>query len=163
MKHRKTRRSHRRSMMFRNPVGGALAAVTSGPRQMIRMDFVKEAASMAVGFMVPGLLITRLPVFMIDATWKRYASKVLIVSLTAGIAGAVTNKRVARAVLLGGGLSVLLDLYADFVAPQIMRIGAPASAPAASTGTSVYYGDEGTGAYYGDQGEMAGLAEAFAS
>jgi hypothetical protein len=162
-KHRKSRRSHRRSMtLFRNPMG-ALAGVTAGPREMIRMEFVKEAASMAVGFMVPGLLITRLPAFMIDATWKRYASKIVLVGLTSSIAGAITNKKVARAVLLGGGLSVLLDVYTDFIAPQVMKIGAPAAAPAQPAGTSVYYGTDGMETYYGDGAEMAGLAEAFAS
>jgi len=156
------RKSHRRikySVMRLNP-GGALAKVLSGPKEMIRMDFVKEAASVAVGFVLPNMVVTRLPTNFRDATWKVYASKVVVVSGLSALA-AMWNKKVSRAVMLGGGISILLDLYADYILPNIG--GATASA---APKTSAYYGMD---AYYGGMDEAVApegtpdLAEAFAS
>lgn len=155
--HRRTRRSYGLRL---NP-SGALQKVLSGPKEMIRMDFVKEAASVAVGFVLPNLVINRLPTTFRDATWKVYASKVVVVSGLSAVAG-IWNKRISRAIMLGGGISILLDLYADFLAPYI---GAATAAAAPKAGA--YYGD-GIGTYYGTDGVGEGegapdLAEAFAS
>jgi len=157
MKHRKTRQSDRRGLRL-NP-SGALAAIASGPKEMIRMDFVKEAASVAVGFVLPNIVVNRLPAQFRDATWKVYASKVVVVSALAGV-GAMVNKKVGRAILLGGGISIILDLYADLLAPMV-----GGAMPAAAPKTSAYYGDQDSmGAYYGtEMGEAGSLAESFAS
>lgn len=156
------RRSHRRSsrrsrgLALSNP----LPAVLSAPSQMIKKDFVTEAASVAAGFVIPGMILPRLPVSMRDSTLKAYAAKVVIVAGLAGGASLV-NKRLSRAVLLGGGVSLLLDVWTDFVAPSVMRIGAPAAA------VNAYYGDPGdpgVGAFYGqagDPGVGASIGDAF--
>jgi len=163
------RRSHRRVRRHRgfriNP-GGALAAVTAGPREMVSGAFVQEAAGVAAGFIIPGLLLPRLPVSWRDQTWKAYVSKIVVVSALSAVSGMAVSKRVAKLVLLGGGVSLLLDIYADFVAPAISGVMAPAPKP---KGTSAFYGnagDPGVGAYYGNAGDPGvsdSLAEAFSS
>ena len=148
------RRSSRRSVsIFRNPLGSSLSGITSAPRQMISKDYLMEAAAVAVGFVMPNVLMVKLPDTMRDAQWKGYASKVLVVAVLAGGSSAV-SKRVGKAILLGGGVSILLDLYTDFVAPMVMGMGAESPAPA--SGTSAYFGeggDPGVGAYYGEGGD----------
>jgi len=167
-KHRKHavkhhRRTHRRGLMFRNP---GFAAVLAGPKEMIRLDFIKEAASIAAGFILPNMVIVRLPANWRNATWKVYTCKVVTVAaLSAG--AAVISKRLSRLVLIGGGVSLLMDLYADFLAPRIAGLTAGAAAPVAPT-AGMYYGEEGgVGTYYGEAGGMSdsagSLAEAFAS
>lgn len=151
-KARRTRRSsHRAVSIFRNPLGSSLAAVTSAPRQMISKDFLTEAASVAVGFVLPNIVMTNLPANLRDQRWKGYASKVAVVAVLAGASGMV-SKRVSKAILLGGGVSILLDLYTDFVAPMIHGVG---GAPAPS-GTAAFFGegnDPGMGAFYGTEGD----------
>jgi len=159
---KKHRRHARRSYGLRLNPSGALAQVMSGPKAMIKMDFVKEAASVAVGFVLPNLVVSRLPVMFRDATWKVYASKVVTVSALSAVAG-MWNKKVSRAIMLGGGISILLDLYADYIAP---RLGGVAASAAPKTGA--YYGDN-LSTYYGGMEEgyapegTPDLAEAFAS
>ena len=162
-KYRKHSRRHSsRALTFRNP-GAILSTITSAPRQMVKLDFVKEAASVAVGFVLPNIAMNYLPVQFRDAQWKSYASKVVTVSVLSALGGMV-NKRVGRAIMLGGSISVLLDLYADFLAPRLG--GAPGAS--AAPRTSAYYGD--LSAYYGENmgdGDysdgVGNLAEAFAS
>lgn len=146
------RRSHRRARRYSNPaIGRSLAAFTSGPREMATTGFLQEAGSVAVGFVAPNLLLPMLPAQWRDSRWKVYASKVAVVSALAAGANAFVSKRVAKAVLLGGGVSLLLDAYADFVLPLLGGAG-----PSLRDGVGAYYGDptgggqEALGAYYGD-------------
>jgi hypothetical protein len=169
-KARKGRKSHRRSRrsvsIFRNPIGGSLSAITSAPKQMISKDFLTEAASVSVGFVLPNIVMTYLPANLRDARWKGYASKVAVVAVLAGASGMV-SKRVSKAILLGGGVSLLLDLYADFVAPMLHGGGAPAPG-----GTAAFFGEEGDpgmGAFFGNDndpgaglGDGRAIGEAFA-
>lgn len=163
--HRRARRSSRSMSIFRNPVGGLVRSVSSGPREMLSKSFLTEAASVAVGFVLPNMVMTSLPTSMRDAKWKGYASKVAVVAVLAGGASMV-SKKVSKAILLGGGVSLLLDLYADYIAPTIHGV----IAPAAPTGTAAFYGnpgDPGMGAFYGNPGDPglsdgASIGEAFA-
>lgn len=170
-KSRKARRSHRRSRsvsVFRNPLG-SLSGITSAPKEMLSKDFLTEAASVAVGFVLPNIVMTSLPTTLRDARWKGYASKVAVVAILSG-ASSMVSKRVSKAILLGGGVSLLLDLYTDFLAPMIHGTAtAAASAPAA---TASFYGNPGDpgagmGAFYGNPGDPglsdgAAIGEAFA-
>lgn len=156
------RRSHRRHRLaWANPPG--VRQLTGGIREMASMSFVQDAVSAAAGFVLPNVVVAWLPPVMRDATWKVYGSKALVVAALAAGAG-VASKKVAKMVLLGGGISIMLDLYADFVQPMIQRT----SAPAAPAGTSAYYGtaeDRGVGAYFGtadDRGMGASIADTFA-
>lgn len=165
--HRRTRRSSRSMSIFRNPLGASLSGITAAPRQMISKDFLMEAASVAVGFVLPNIVMTNLPASLRDSRLKGYAAKVAVVAVLAGASGMV-SKRVSKAILLGGGVSLLLDLYTDFVAPMIHGVVAPA--PAA---TAAFYGnpgDPGMSAFYGNPGDPgvsglgdgAAIGEAFA-
>lgn len=168
-KRRKSRKSHRRSHRrssrgIRLNPGGALSAVLAGPREMVTADFAKDAASIAVGFVLPDMVLTKLPVNLWNSRPKFYASKIAVV---AGVAAAssLVSKRAAKLVLLGGGVSILLNAWADFIAPAIGQVTAPASTGTYygnSAGTGVYYGqsDSGMGVYYGES--VGSLAESFA-
>lgn len=152
---------HRRSLMLTNPVKGSIAALTEGPKSMMKMEFIKDAVSVGVGYMLPNMVIYKMPGWARDAHWKIYASKVVVVSALAGMAG-IISKRAQKAVLLGGAVSILQDLYVDFIAPRIFAMSAPAAAPA---GTSTYYGMD---AYYGghelgdmDLGGVGSLADTY--
>jgi hypothetical protein len=145
---RKSRKSHRRShrrsrSLYSNP---AFGGVLSAPKELIKKDFMTEAASVAAGFVLPNLVMARLPAAFRDATWKGYASKVAVIAVLSGAAKMV-SARASRAILLGGGVSLLLDVYADFIAPAIGGMTRPGTA-----GVDAYYGDraDGMGAYYGD-------------
>lgn len=161
MKRRKKshKRTHRRSRrLHRNPgaalIARPLSALTAGPREMIKVGFLQEAASVAVGFVAPNLLLPMLPLWARDARWKVYASKAVLVGAVASAAGAVTSKRVRDAILLGGGVSILLDAWADFVAPAV-------GGPSLREDMGAYYGEptnEGVAAYYGEP-TNAGLAD----
>lgn len=138
---RKRRHTMKSMSLLRNPIKGTLAALTQGPKEMVKVEFLKDAVAVAGGFVLPNMVISKLPASLRDSQWKVYACKVATVSLLAGVSGMV-SKRVQKAVLLGGGISILLDLYADFVAPRIAGV----AAPAAPAGTSTYFGMD---AYYG--------------
>ena len=147
--HKRRSRRSSRSMAFRNPLGSSLSAITSSPRQMISKDFLTEASAVAVGFVLPNIVITNLPANLRDARWKGYASKVAVVAVLAGASGMV-SKRVSKAILLGGGVSLLLDLYTDFVAPLMSGGSAPQG------GTAAFFGedrDPGMGAFFGNEGD----------
>jgi len=116
---------------------------------MISKDFLTEAVAVAVGFVLPNIVMTSVvPAQFRDARWKGYGSKVAVVAVLAGAAG-MFSKRVSKAILLGGGVSILLDLYTDFVAPMVAGGLAPSSVKA-------FYGedgDPGMGAFYGTEGD----------
>ena len=135
---------HRKSIMLRNPIKGSIAAITEGPKSMMKMDFIKDAVSVAAGFVLPNMVITKLPAWARDQHWKVYASKVVVVSMLAGVSG-IVSKRVQKAILLGGGISIIMDLYADFILPRL----SPAPAVPAPAATSTYFGTDGLSTYYG--------------
>lgn len=135
-------------MLFRNPGGAALAAVTSGPREVLKGDFIKDALAVSTGFLVPNQVLMRLPAAMINTPVKAYLSKTGLIMVGAAIAGKVGGPRARRGVLIGGALGLVVDIWTDYVSPMITK--ASAGAPAAGTGA--YYGDRGMGAYYGDRG-----------
>lgn len=140
--HRRKHSRRSRGLALRNPISSVLAA----PREMVRKDFLTEAASVAAGFVLPNVIMPRLPMSLRDSMPKAYLSKVAVVAGLAGAASLV-NKRISKAILLGGGVSILLDAWTDFVAPAIMGGAGPLKA---------FYGDPGdpgVGAFYGDPGD----------
>lgn len=162
-KRRKSRKSHRRSSrrsrgmrLFSNPGGKALSSILSGPREMATMDFAKDAASVAAGFVLPNMIVAKLPANLRDSRMKVYGSKVAVIAGLSAAASMV-SKRASKMILLGGGVSLLLDVWVDWVAPALGQGGGAAPAP----GTGVYYGEEpGVGVYYGLDGAPS-LAESF--
>lgn len=157
--HKKShRRSHRRSRgmrLFSNPMAGVMAA----PKQMMSKSYIVEAASVGAGFLLPNAVLSRLPANWRNSTVKAYASKVAVVAVLSTVAGKI-SKRAGQAILLGGGVSLLLDVYADFIAPKIASMGAGAAA-APAAGVSTFYGgqDQGVNTFYGDSA-MSGLSGA---
>lgn len=158
--HRRSHRRHRRHRgltLFRNPGTAVLSAATSGPKEVLKGEFIKDALAVSVGFIAPNQLLMRLPASMINAPWKAYASKAGIILAGSAIAGKVAGPRARRGVLLGGMLGLAVDVYTDYVAPMLT-----APKPAAPATVGAYYGRErelGMGAYYGHRVEtgMAGL------
>lgn len=135
------RRKHKRRRSGRalmNPFSAS--GLLSKPREMFTTEFATEAVAGVAGFMLPNVVLGMLPVAFKDSKLKIYASKVLVIAGLSTAAGMV-NKKAARFVLLGGGMALLLDIWAEW----------RARATPAPAGTSAYYGggDEGVGAYYG--------------
>lgn len=138
MARRKHRRHSRRSLS--NPFSAN--ALLATPKEMISSQFVMEAAGVAAGFVLPNMAMNYLPVGWRSTTMTYYASKVATVAVLSAAASMV-SKRVGKFVMVGGGVSLLLDLYTEFVGGK-----APTSpAPAAPAGTQAFYGN--LGAYYG--------------
>jgi hypothetical protein len=134
------RRHHRRS--HSNPFSAN--ALMATPKEMISSDNLMSAASVAAGFVLPNMAMNYLPVTWRSTLMTYYLSKVgTVVVLTA--AGSMVSKRVAKFILLGGSVSILLDLYTEFVGgkPPVTAPPAPGAAPA----TSAFYGN--LSAYYG--------------
>lgn len=155
--HRRSSRRSRGMSLFSNPGGKALSSILAGPREMATMDFAKDAAGVAAGFVLPNMIVAKLPANLRDSRVKVYGSKVAVIAGLSAAAGMV-SKRASKMILLGGGVSLLLDAWVDWIAPALGQGGAPA--PAAGTG--VYYGDnDGVGVYYGLDGASS-LAESFA-
>ncbi len=160
-KRRKSRKSSRRSSrrsrgmrLFANPGGKALSSILSGPKEMATMDFAKDAASVAAGFVLPNMLVAKLPANFRDSRVKVYGSKVAVIAGLSAAASMV-SKRASKMILLGGGVSLLLDVWVDWIAPALGHGAAPAA------GTGVYYGEEpGMGVYYGLDAAPS-LAESF--
>lgn len=141
---RKHRRSHRRLM---NPFSPT--ALLSKPKEMFSKDFATEAVSVAAGFMAPNIVMGYLPVSLRDSKTKFYVSKVVVIAGLSTAAGFV-SKRASRLVLIGGGVSLLLDLWAEFKART-----APAVPTNATPNVGAWYGDNGgVGAWYGNNGGM---------
>lgn len=169
--HRRASRRGRRHSLFSNPIGGSLSAVSAPVKEMISKDFLMEASSVAAGFVLPGIVTNK----FVPATWrntpmKGYAVNIGTVAVVAALASFV-NKRASKAILLGGGVKVILDLYTDFVAPMLGSVvsAAPATPalPAPAGGTATYFGDRGMGTFYGDNGlgsfDGASIGAAFGS
>lgn len=139
MARRKHRRHHRRALS--NPFSAnALLAV---PKEMISSQFIMEAAGVAAGFVLPNMAMNYIPVGWRSTTITYYASKVgTIVALTA--AGSMVSKRIGKFVMVGGAVSLMLDLYTELMKGVSPAATAPATAPA---GTQAFYGN--LSAYYG--------------
>ena len=137
---RKKRSHRRRRHALSNPF--SVSALMSKPKEMFTKDFATEAVSVAAGFMGPNIVLGYVPPQFRDTKIKFFAVKTaVVIGLSAG--AGIVSKRASRMVLIGGGVSILLDLWQDWQASQAPK------APAAP-GTGAYYGPEGTGAYYGN-------------
>ncbi len=134
------RRHHRRSLS--NPFSAN--ALLSGPKEMVSSQFIMEAAGVAAGFVLPNMAMNYIPATWRNTTLTYYASKVATVAVLSAV-GSMVSKRVGKFVLVGGGVSLLLDLYTEFVGGK----GPVTTAPAGTTApaTSAFYGN--LGAYYG--------------
>lgn len=143
---RRRRRHHRRSRSLMNPFSAK--GLLSTPKEMLSKEFLVESVSTAAGFMAPNILMGYLPATMRSSKPLFYLSKVGVVAVLAGVTSTV-NKKAGRFVLIGGGVSLLLDLWAEWKAHSMTP-----TAPAPAAGTSAYYGPGGMGAFYGDGGGM---------
>lgn len=139
MARRKHRRHHRRSLS--NPFSAN--SLLAGPKEMISSQNIMEAAGVAAGFILPNMAMNYLPIGWRSTTLTYYASKVGTIAVLAA-AGTLVSKRISKFVLLGGTVSIMLDLYAEFMQGKMPVTSAPA-APAAAT--NAFYGN--LGAYYG--------------
>ncbi len=138
------KRHHRRhhSRALRNPFSAN--ALLATPKEMLSSQFIMEAAGVAAGFVLPNMAMNYLPVTWRSTTLTYYASKVgTIVVLSA--AGNMVSKRVGKFVMVGGAVSLLLDLYTEFMKGVSPASGAPAAPTAPAT--SAFYGN--LSAYYG--------------
>lgn len=139
MARRKHRRHHRRALS--NPFSAnSLLAV---PKEMISSSFIMEAAGVAAGFVLPNMAMNYIPVSWRATTLTYYASKVGTIAVLSA-AGNMVSKRVGKFVMVGGAVSLLLDLYTEFM----KGVSPAAVAPAAAVPTtSAFYGN--LSAYYG--------------
>lgn len=146
------RRSHkrRRSLALRNPF--SVKSILSTPKEMISKSYLVEAGATAAGFVLPTIVMGYVPPTFKDSPIKFYGTKVAtIVGLS--LAAGMVNKRYSRLVLVGGGASLLIDLWTEWRARSMA-----AAAPAPAAGTKAYYGPgindggylPGVDAYYGE-------------
>ncbi len=138
MVRRKHRRHHRRSLS--NPFSAN--ALLATPKEMISSQFIMEAAGVAAGFVLPNMAMNYLPVTWRSSTLTYYASKIATVAVLSA-AGSMISKRIGKFVLVGGGVSLMLDLYTELTKGMSPAAPAPAAAPA----TNAFYGN--LSAYYG--------------
>lgn len=145
-KHKKrTHRRKRHSMsLLPNPFKGS--NIMAAPKELFSAPFIVEAVAATTGFILPNIVMNYVPVSFRDSKVKYYVAKVGVVSLLS-VAGNMHSKRTGRIVLLGGAISILLDVWTDFQASH--------AAPAPASGAHAYYG--GMDAYYG--GPAGGLGE----
>lgn len=136
MAHRRRHRRNRRH--YSNPP--SVKALLAQPKELIKPDFAMEAVAVAGGFVMPGIVMNYVPAGFRDAPWKFYLSKVAVISALA-TAATMVKPRIGRMVLLGGGVSLIMDLFQTVMTPAV-----PTPAPAAA---GAYYGP-GIHAYYGD-------------
>lgn len=148
MARRKHRRHSRRSLS--NPFSAN--ALLAAPKEMISSQFIMEAAGVAAGFVLPNMAMNYLPVTWRSTVTMYYVSKVATVAVLATVGGMV-SKKVGQFVLVGGGVSILLDLYTEFM-KGVSPVPATTTAPAATTApaTSAFYGN--LSAYYGGMGDF---------
>ncbi len=130
---------------YRNP-NGAARALWRVPQRMATQEFIQDAASAAVGFTLPNVLVAWVPPQWRQAQWQVYAVKVGAVAVLS-YAGSMVNRRVGRMVALGGGMLIALDLWADFVAPMAGGFAPPPE------GTEHYWGTDD------DSGVAASMAD----
>lgn len=135
---RRHHRRHRRALM--NPFSAG--SITAPVKELVSKDNIVAAAGVAAGFVLPGVVMNYVPATWKAAKWQFYAVKVGSIALLSA-AGAMVSKRVARMILLGGSVSLLLDIWTEFMGAGVAT--APAATPAA---TKAYYGGP-ISAYYG--------------
>lgn len=140
MARRKHRRHSRRSLS--NPFSANSLLAT--PKEMISSQFIMEAAGVAAGFVLPNMAMNYLPVTWRSSITGYYATKVATVAVLSA-AGSMISKRIGKFVLVGGGVSLMLDLYTELTKGTSPAAVAPATTTAPAT--SAFYGN--LGAYYG--------------
>jgi hypothetical protein len=114
------------------------------PKEIISAENLTAAAGVAAGFVLPNMAMNYLPVTWRQTTMTYYLSKVgTVVVLSA--AAAMISKKVSKMVLLGGSVSLLLDLYTEWMSGKTPAATAPATTTPAAT--SAFYGN--LSAYYG--------------
>ncbi len=137
---RKHRRHHRRSLS--NPFSAN--ALLATPKEMISSQFIMEAAGVAAGFVLPNMAMNYLPVTWRSSVMTYYASKIATVAVLSA-AGSMVSKRIGKFVLVGGGVSLMLDLYTELTKGTSPAATAPATTGAPAT--NAFYGN--LSAYYG--------------
>ena len=150
----KKRRHHRRTSYLSNPVGG----VMNTAKGIVSKENLEAAAGAAVGFVVSTYVMTNLvPVSFKSTHLTAYASKAGVIILTT-VAASFVSKRVAKFVLLGGTVSIIMDLYTDYVAPMISGTVATTAKPA---GTSMFMGagKPGVGTFFGHPRSLQAIME----
>lgn len=135
---RHRRRHKRRHYALSNPF--SVKGILSRPKEMFTKSFAMDALGAAIGLAGTNIALGYVPANFRNSTFKLFASKVGVIVGLSALTGAV-SRRVSQMVLIGGGASLLLDLWALWQAR---------TTPAPAPGTSAYYGDQGTGAFYGD-------------
>ncbi len=136
------RRHHRRSRRsLSNPFSAS--SLLAAPKEMISSQFIMEAAGVAAGFVLPGIAMNYLPATWRAAKWQYYASKVATIAVLSA-AGQMVSRRVSKFILVGGGVSLLLDLYTEVMG----MVGTTAAPTAAAPATHAFYGDS-LNAFYG--------------
>lgn len=139
MARRRHHRRHRRSLS--NPFSAN--ALLATPKEMVSSQFIMEAAGVAAGFVLPNMAMNYLPVTWRSSVMTYYATKVATVAVLSA-AGSMISKRIGKFVLVGGGVSLMLDIYTELTKGTSPAATAPAPA---ATGTQAFYGN--LGAYYG--------------
>lgn len=147
---RKHRRHRRRSRsLLSNPLS-SVSGFLAKPKEMFTKEFAVQAAATAAGFMAPNIVMNYIPAQFRASKITFYVTKVAVVAGLSAVAG-MANKNVSRAVLIGGGVSLLLDAWAEWQAHA--KAAATPAATTTPTGTSAFYGP-GMGAFYGDRTGM---------
>lgn len=140
MARRKHRRHHRRSLS--NPF--SVSSLTAVPKEMLSTQFITEAAGVAAGFVLPNMAMNYLPANWKATTLTYYASKVGTIAVLS-VAATMVSKRIAKFVMVGGAVSLMLDAYSEFMKGASPAAAAPAASGAPATNTffgnlSAYYG-----------------------
>lgn len=136
-----------------------LGMVPASFRSLARpQNWMADAIPVGAGLVLPNLAIATArrfaPQFVPVPTTRlgSYAMKAVAVGVVAAIASKATKPETARKVLIGGMASLVLDAYADFIAP--MLAGAMGGG-----GVGAWYGPD-LGAWYGPNlGYEGGQAE----
>lgn len=116
---------------------------------MFTKEYATQAVAGAIGFIAPSIALQYVPIGFKDSKIKYYGSKIMVIAGLSAVSSLVSkNKNFARMVLIGGGISLLMDLWAEWQARS-----RPA-APATASGTSAFYGDDNMSAYYGDDARL---------
>jgi len=142
MARRRHKRHSRRSLS--NPFSASSLLAT--PKEMVSSQFIMEAAGVAAGFVLPNMAMNYLPVTWRSSVMTYYASKVATVAVLSAV-GSMVSKRVGKFVLVGGGVSLMLDLYTELTKGTSPAAVAPAPAGTTAPATSAFFGN--LSAYYG--------------
>ena len=134
MARRKHRRHSRRALS--NPFSAN--ALLAGPKELMSPQFIMEAAGVAAGFVLPNMAMNYLPATWRSTTLTYYASKVGTIAVLSA-AGNFVSKRVSKFILVGGAVSLMLDLYSEFMKGMSPVPTAPATTTAPATNT--FYGN----------------------